>query len=51
MPFLLETEAKNHGASYVKADQPLGVKGVVSGELIITGQNPPSAGVIGKTLL
>ncbi|KAM0331391.1 hypothetical protein ACHAQA_003064 [Verticillium albo-atrum] len=50
MPFLLETVAKEHGASYVKADQPFGAKVVVSGKLI-TGQNPPSAGVIGEALL
>ena len=53
MPFLLETELKNHGANYVKADQPFGVKTVVSGKngKLITGQNPPSAGVIGGVLL
>ncbi|EQB52168.1 hypothetical protein CGLO_08245 [Colletotrichum gloeosporioides Cg-14] len=53
MPFLLETEMKNHGAHYVKADQLFGVKIVVSGKdgRLITGQNPPSAGVIGKTLV
>ncbi|KAG4432901.1 hypothetical protein IFR05_011619 [Cadophora sp. M221] len=53
MPFLLETELKNHQAIYVKADQPFGVKTVVSGKngKLITGQNPPSAGVIGDVLL
>ncbi|KAH9203384.1 ThiJ/PfpI family protein [Leptodontidium sp. 2 PMI_412] len=53
MPFLLETELKNHHAIYVKADQAFGVKTVVSGKngKLITGQNPPSAGVIGGVLL
>ncbi|KZL87234.1 hypothetical protein CI238_10883, partial [Colletotrichum incanum] len=53
MPFLLENELKNHGANYVKANEPFGVKVVVSGKngRLITGQNPPSAGVIGSALL
>ncbi|KAH7144178.1 class I glutamine amidotransferase-like protein [Dactylonectria estremocensis] len=53
MPFLLENELRNHGGKYEKADQLFGVKVVVSGKSgnLVTGQNPPSAGVIGKTLV
>ncbi|KAH6972794.1 class I glutamine amidotransferase-like protein [Ilyonectria sp. MPI-CAGE-AT-0026] len=53
MPFLLEDELRNHGGKYEKADQLFGVKVVVSGKSgnLVTGQNPPSAGVIGKTLV
>ncbi|OLN88079.1 Glutathione-independent glyoxalase [Colletotrichum chlorophyti] len=53
MPFLLETEMKSRGGKYVKADQLFGVKVAVSGKdgRLITGQNPPSAGVIGNTLV
>lgn len=53
MPFLLETELTKHGAKYEKADQPFGIKIVVSGKhgKLITGQNPPSAAVIGDALL
>ncbi|KAL6406562.1 ThiJ/PfpI family protein [Ilyonectria robusta] len=49
MPFLLEDELRNHGGKYEKADQLFGVKVVVSGKSgnLVTGQNPPSAGVIG----
>ncbi|KAI3571304.1 hypothetical protein IWW34DRAFT_770353 [Fusarium oxysporum f. sp. albedinis] len=53
MPFLLEDKLQAHGGQYEKADQLFGVKVVTSGksENSITGQNPPSAGVIGKILL
>lgn len=53
MPFLLEDELKKHGGRYEKADQLFGVKVVVSGKYgrLVTGQNPPSAGAIGKVLL
>ncbi|KAK7177619.1 ThiJ/PfpI family protein [Paraphaeosphaeria sporulosa] len=53
MPFLLEDEMKNQGGKYEKADQLFEVKVVVSGEYgkLITGQNPPSACVTGKTIL
>ncbi|KAF5686535.1 hypothetical protein FCIRC_2838 [Fusarium circinatum] len=53
MPFLLEDKLKEHGGQYEKADQLFGVKVVTSGKNnnLITGQNPPSAGVIGKVLL
>ncbi|RSM04095.1 hypothetical protein CEP52_007017 [Fusarium oligoseptatum] len=53
MPFLLEDKLQEHGGKYEKADQLFGVKVVTSGksENLITGQNPPSAGVIGKVLL
>ncbi|RTE84396.1 hypothetical protein BHE90_001042 [Fusarium euwallaceae] len=53
MPFLLENKLQEHGGKYEKADQLFGVKVVTSGksENLITGQNPPSAGVIGKVLL
>ena len=52
MPFLLETELKNNGGNYEKADQPFGVKVVTSGKdgRLITGQNPPSASVIGHVI-
>ncbi|KAI8721431.1 DJ-1 protein-PfpI domain-containing protein [Fusarium sp. LHS14.1] len=52
MPFLLEDKLQEHRGQYVKADQLFGVKVVTSGksENLITGQNPPSAGVIGKVL-
>jgi putative intracellular protease/amidase len=53
MPFLLEDEMKKHGGKYCKADQPFGTKVVISGKhgKLVTGQNPPSASVIGKTLV
>ena len=53
MPFLLETELKRRGAKYEKADGLFGVKVVVSGRegKLVTGQNPPSAAVIGNALL
>jgi putative intracellular protease/amidase len=53
MPFLLESELRNRGAQYESADGLFGVKVVVSGKggKLITGQNPPSAAVIGDTLL
>src|SRR4051812_16041573 len=53
MPFLLETELRNHGGDYVKADELFGVMVVASGVggKLITGQNPPSAAAIGKALL
>ena len=38
------------GGKYVKADQLWGAKVVVDGNLI-TGQNPASAGPIGKEIL
>lgn len=49
MPALLEDEIKRVGGSYVKADEPWGVKVVVSGQ-VITGQNPASAHAVGKAL-
>ncbi|KAL5591118.1 hypothetical protein FOBRF1_014675 [Fusarium oxysporum] len=53
MPFLLEDKLQAHGGQYEKADQLFRAKVVTSGksENLITGQNPPSAGVIGKVLL
>lgn len=53
MPVLLESVLRDHGASYVKADELFGVKVVTSGAggRLITGQNPPSAGVIGGVLV
>jgi putative intracellular protease/amidase len=53
MPFLLESELRNRGAQYESADGLFGVKVVMSGKggKLITGQNPPSAAVIGDTLL
>ena len=41
-PFSLETCLGNNGGKFVKADQPLGSKVSVAGNLI-TGQNPASA--------
>lgn len=49
MPFLLETELIKDGALYEKAE-PWGEK-VVIDQRIITGQNPASAELVGKTLL
>ncbi|KAF4497168.1 hypothetical protein FAGAP_6691 [Fusarium agapanthi] len=53
MPFLLEDKLKEHGGQYKMTDQLFNVKVVTSGknENLITGQNPPSARVIGKVLL
>jgi putative intracellular protease/amidase len=53
MPFLLEDALKNHGGKYEKAEQLFGAKVVISGKQgnLVTGQNPPSAAVIGKALL
>lgn len=53
MPFLLESQMIARGAKYEKAEQLFGVKVTVSGKSgnLITGQNPPSAGPIGKVLL
>ncbi|KAM3516725.1 hypothetical protein NHJ13051_009639 [Beauveria bassiana] len=53
MPFALESELKNNGGKYEKAAEPFGVKIVAGGKdgKLITGQNPPSAAVIGDTLL
>jgi putative intracellular protease/amidase len=45
MPFLLKDELKKHGGKYEKADQLFSVRVVISRNLV-TGQNPPSAGVI-----
>lgn len=49
MPFLLEDALIKAGATFVKADEPWGEKVVTDG-LIITGQNPASAGGVGKAL-
>ncbi|OJJ08328.1 hypothetical protein ASPVEDRAFT_34493 [Aspergillus versicolor CBS 583.65] len=53
MPFLLETELRKHGAIYEKADGPFGIKIITSGEKgkLVTGQNPPSAAVIGESII
>lgn len=53
MPFLLEDELRNHGGLYSKADKLFGVNVVKGGDngRLITGQNPPSAGIIGQVLL
>lgn len=52
MPFLLEDEMKKNKGIYQKAETPFAVKTIVSGRdgNLVTGQNPPSAGVIGKVL-
>lgn len=57
MPFMLETELNRiTGGGYVKADQPLGEKVVVSktaetGAPLITGQNPASTPGVARELL
>jgi putative intracellular protease/amidase len=53
MPFLLEAKLRKNGGVYVKADSPFGVKVVTSGKggKLVTGQNPPSAAVIGDALI
>lgn len=53
MPFLLEDKLKQHGGHYTAADKLFGVNIVMSGETdqLITGQNPPSAAIIGARLL
>ncbi|KAI9041936.1 type 1 glutamine amidotransferase domain-containing protein [Aspergillus affinis] len=50
MPFLLETELRKNGGMYEKAESPFGVKVITSGwnSKLVTGQNPPSAAVIGE---
>lgn len=48
MPFLLETELRNKGANFDKA-QPWAEKVVVDG-LIISGQNPASAQGVGEAI-
>ncbi|KAL4876949.1 class I glutamine amidotransferase-like protein [Aspergillus karnatakaensis] len=56
MPFMLEDELrKRSGGKYVKADQAWGEKVVTSkvkeyGGVIVTGQNPASAGGVGEAL-
>ena len=54
MPFLLETDLqKNSGGKFEKADEPWGVKVVVSGKggKLLTGQNPASAGPLGEAIV
>jgi len=53
MPFLLESELRERGATYESSDDLFGVKVVISGNggNLVTGQNPPSAAVIGDILL
>lgn len=53
MPFLLEDAIKKNGGIYRKADALFGAKTVVSGRdgNLVTGQNPPSASVIGNVLV
>lgn len=51
MPFLLEDKIKEAGATYVKADEPWGVKVVsADGGKLITGQNPASAKGVGEAI-
>ena len=52
MPFMLEDLLGKNGAKFEKADSPWGVKVVVSGKngKLITGQNPASAGPMGKAV-
>ena len=53
MPFLLETDLRKHGAIYEKAEGPFGIKVITSGGngKLVTGQNPPSAAVIGESII
>ncbi|OJD17376.1 hypothetical protein AJ78_02506 [Emergomyces pasteurianus Ep9510] len=57
LPYALETELdKQTNGGYVKADEPWGEKVVISkvaatGAPLITGQNPASAGAVGKEIL
>lgn len=57
MPFMLETElGKVSGGKYVKAAEPWGEKVVVgkaagTGSVLITGQNPASAGKVAEEIL
>ncbi|KAJ6087357.1 hypothetical protein N7467_006271 [Penicillium canescens] len=57
MPFMLETElGKVSGGKYVKAAEPWEEKVVVgkaagTGSVLITGQNPASAGKVGEEIL
>ncbi|KAF9462591.1 ThiJ/PfpI [Collybia nuda] len=50
IPFLLEDAIIALGGKYEKAPEPWGVKVVVDGHLI-TGQNPASAGGVGRAIL
>jgi len=50
IPFLLEDRIKDLGGKYEKATEPFAPKVIVDGRLI-TGQNPASAGPIGKEIL
>ncbi|WVR03609.1 hypothetical protein IAU60_000601 [Kwoniella sp. DSM 27419] len=49
LPFSLEDKLQTLGGKYTKADEPWGVK-VVWDQGILTGQNPASAGPLGKKL-
>ncbi|KAJ7283707.1 class I glutamine amidotransferase-like protein [Mycena rebaudengoi] len=50
IPFLLEDKITSLGGKYQKADKLYGVKVVVDG-ILITGQNPASAGPIAEAIL
>lgn len=52
MPFMLETSLKEHGGKFVKAQSDWGECVVIGKDgMLITGQNPASAGPIGKAIL
>ncbi|KAL9625586.1 MAG: hypothetical protein Q9160_000299 [Pyrenula sp. 1 TL-2023] len=55
MPFMLETEMVGKGSKFAKADEPWGecvkVGKTKAGTPLITGQNPVSAGGVGKEIL
>lgn len=53
MPFLLEDRLRQNGGQYTKASAPFAGNVVESGKegRLITGQNPPSAGLVGEALL
>ncbi|KAJ5711642.1 ThiJ/PfpI family protein [Penicillium malachiteum] len=56
MPFMLETELQRVSGKYCKAERDWGVKVVKSktngyGGVIITGQNPASAGAVAEAIL
>ena len=50
VPFLTESKLKEHGANYVKADEPWQEFAVADGRLI-TGQNPASGGAVAELVL
>ena len=50
VPYLTETEMRERGAKYEKADEPWAAF-AVEDDRVITGQNPASGGVVADMLL